>query len=162
MTKLHYEFLATKCAEVPTFLRNMVEFKKITFINSTYRSDAVVNLSTCYSFRKVLQSTSKTQSQILTFAMLRALVYLLIEAVAATCFYPNGDANGDTPCYVSKKESNCCGTGYACLSNKVCRLAHEDSTGASMPYSYGRGSCTDRTWTSPSCPLFCLIGSSRR
>lgn len=36
--------------------------QEITFINSTYRADAVVNLSTCYSFRKVLQSTSKTQS----------------------------------------------------------------------------------------------------
>lgn len=95
--------------------------------------------------------------------MLQVLVYLIIEAVAATCFYPNHDvANNDMPCDSSKTDSNCCGPGYACLSNKVCRQAHQDSSGAFMPYTYGRGSCTDRTWTSSSCPQFCIIGSSRR
>lgn len=50
----------------------------------------------------------------LAFAMFRVL--FLIEAVAAaTCFYPNGDANSDTPCSISNEDSNCCGPGYACL-----------------------------------------------
>ncbi|KAL3413139.1 hypothetical protein V8F44DRAFT_662560 [Aspergillus fumigatus] len=41
----------------------------------------------------------------------------------------------------STKHATCCGQGYACLSNLICTATE---------------SCTDHTWRSSACPLFCI------
>lgn len=89
--------------------------------------------------------------------------FFLSTFVTAICYYPDQSMTfQDVPCSDEGEHSNCCGPGYACLSNKVCRQSHEDADGAPLPFTYGRGSCTDRTWRSSACPSFCLIGQSRK
>lgn len=84
-----------------------------------------------------------------------------VDFVAAICYYPDRSLSPqDVPCSDSEGESNCCGPGYACLSNKVCRQAHRDDNGNIIKYTYGRGSCTDRNWRSSACPSFCILGLS--
>ena len=83
---------------------------------------------------------------------------LYADAVRSNCYYPDKSlASTDTPCS-SDTNSTCCGKGYACLSNKLCMAtgaeSYEDDNSL-----YVRGSCTDKSWTSVNCPLFC-IGSS--
>lgn len=80
----------------------------------------------------------------------------------AICYYPNQKIADDVPCSDSGEHISCCGKGYACLSNKVCRMSHQDANGAPLPYTYGRGSCTDQDWRSQACPNFCLNGKSRK
>lgn len=80
------------------------------------------------------------------------LLYLFLEA-NATCYNPHGDIIlGDTACH-SDGYSPCCGQGYACLSNGICKTTKytviDDSN------TYGRGSCTDPTFKDAGCPLFC-------
>ncbi|KAF2260475.1 hypothetical protein CC78DRAFT_536359 [Lojkania enalia] len=75
-----------------------------------------------------------------------------------TCYFPDLEAKiptGDVPC-VSEGESFCCGQGFACLSNKLCKFtafAGEQKPGQPI---YGRGSCTDSSWNSPDCPNYCI------
>jgi hypothetical protein len=67
------------------------------------------------------------------------------------CYYPELEATGDHPCDPDAEESVCCGTGGGsmCLTNKACvRPGHD----------MARGSCTDKTWGSEACPLFCTSG----
>ncbi|KAK4187738.1 hypothetical protein QBC35DRAFT_463588 [Podospora australis] len=69
------------------------------------------------------------------------------------CYYPNGQmAPRDFPCDPDVEDSPCCDGrfGSACLSNKLCL----------GPYgTIARGSCTDKTWQSPSCAAFCVGGA---
>lgn len=67
------------------------------------------------------------------------------------CYYPNGLKSGDTPCPQVSSDPHftfCCAHDHTCSSNLLC------ITGLN-PRTYARGSCTDSSWQSPSCPLFC-------
>ena len=64
-----------------------------------------------------------------------------------TCYYPNGDvAKGDFLCSNSSAVSTCCGKEWDCDDNRLCSY---------KGYSLSRGSCTDQSWQSSDCPLFC-------
>ncbi|EGR44730.1 uncharacterized protein TRIREDRAFT_111955 [Trichoderma reesei QM6a] len=85
----------------------------------------------------------------------RPLLALLVTQSSALCFYPDGTpAPGDVPCTDSTANSVCCGTGYACLSNGICQATGDElkKPGAT---EFVRGSCTDKTFRSSSCPSFC-------
>ena len=70
--------------------------------------------------------------------------------VYTSCYFPDGTyVAADRPCIDNGTQGGfCCGPGYTCLSDKVC---YQASTSR-----YARGSCTDETFRSPSCPQFCL------
>ena len=110
----------------------------------------------------LFQMSSYSPMHILSTLILSSLFYFCIDFVAAICYYPDRSIAHDVPCSDSEDESNCCGPGYACLSNKVCRQAHQDSDGKVLKYTYGRGSCTDIEWRSSACPSICILGSSRK
>lgn len=81
------------------------------------------------------------------------LVLLAASRIAlAQCYYPNGDlAVPDSPCDSDADVSSCCGgSGTECMSNRLC----QDPNGRVI-----RGSCTDKTWTSPECGRYCLGAS---
>lgn len=76
------------------------------------------------------------------------------------CYFPDGTIpRQDTPCQ-SEGESTCCGAGYACLSNNLCKLTEHVPNPASDQSEWVRGSCTDRSWKSPNCPNFCVTPSN--
>ncbi|KAK4197162.1 hypothetical protein QBC40DRAFT_107950 [Triangularia verruculosa] len=77
----------------------------------------------------------------------------LVQASLAVkkCYYPDGrEATSDSPCGPDTEDSMCCFKGsphgLACLANKMC----ESPDGKII-----RGSCTDRTWSSPACANVC-------
>ena len=73
------------------------------------------------------------------------------------CYFPAGDVGtGDYPCYPSRDVSFCCGPGYACLANQVCMRTDAAPDKQNSGLNFVRGSCTDQTFTSASCPQFCL------
>ena len=85
------------------------------------------------------------------------LILLLIWEVASStiCYYPDGTvASNDQPCLPNAEESFCCGATAVCASTKVCLEGPNSPINVYSPYS--RGSCTDKTWTSPECPSFCM------
>ena len=59
------------------------------------------------------------------------------------CYYDNGQTSHDLPCDPSANVSACCGQNWLCSTNFYC----------SMPYGNAPGSCTDKTWHDPACPL---------
>ncbi|KAF7556427.1 hypothetical protein G7Z17_g1409 [Cylindrodendrum hubeiense] len=86
-------------------------------------------------------------------------VQFLSAGVTAACYYPNGDsASNDTACNPDDTYSPCCGDGYACLSDGVCQ-ATGDEAQSDDATEYVRGSCTDESWESDSCPQFCLTNN---
>lgn len=61
------------------------------------------------------------------------------------------------PCNPSAPASVCCGKGWTCLSSGVCEF-NQDSNNPRISNAIGelwRGSCTDNSWDSIHCPLFC-------
>ncbi|KAL2153526.1 hypothetical protein VTH82DRAFT_4681 [Thermothelomyces myriococcoides] len=81
----------------------------------------------------------------------------LLQGARAACYYPNGDlAPNDSPCQDDSTHATCCEKGYACLSNGICKATGEELQKPGVMTEYVRGSCTDRTWRSSSCPLFCI------
>lgn len=88
------------------------------------------------------------------FAISFSLHHRLFVA-GAKCVFPDGTPSGDIPCGTTG-DATCCADGYACLSNNMCMLT-EHAPGRSDPNlpQYARGSCTDSTWRSKSCPQFC-------
>ncbi|AEO66599.1 uncharacterized protein THITE_118802 [Thermothielavioides terrestris NRRL 8126] len=90
-------------------------------------------------------------------ASVLARLSLLLLAVDLTaglnrCYYPNtNEATGDFPCDPDAAVSMCCGEGSMCLSNKSCKGPKQNMI---------RGSCTDQTWESLDCPLYCYLGES--
>ncbi|KAF7121625.1 hypothetical protein CNMCM5793_009096 [Aspergillus hiratsukae] len=77
----------------------------------------------------------------LNITLLLAILWLLFpDPSLSACYYP---------------DATCCGQGYACLSNSLCMATGDEikKTGATL---YVRGSCTDPTWRSSACPLFCI------
>ncbi|KAK8129417.1 hypothetical protein PG999_001797 [Apiospora kogelbergensis] len=88
-----------------------------------------------------------------------AVLSLLFSHASSICYYPDGSVSAqDTPCDDASAEATCCGQGYACLSNHICKATGDEiqRPGASL---YVRGSCTDKLWRSSSCPNFCVDGA---
>jgi hypothetical protein len=89
-----------------------------------------------------------------------AIVYLLLFLIrpwkifgAQTCYFPDADiAVNDTPC-TSNNVSICCQTNATCLENGLCFDPFGSAVGG-----YIRGSCTDKSWQSVSCPQYCTYG----
>ncbi|KYK60386.1 hypothetical protein DCS_01523 [Drechmeria coniospora] len=89
---------------------------------------------------------------------MRTLLALLGLALSAhsICYYPNGAVSRqDTPCRNDLDQSACCGQGFACLSNGMCKTTGREQD-TPPDTNYLRGSCTDRSWRSGNCPSFCL------
>lgn len=89
-------------------------------------------------------------------------VCLLVAGVESACYYPNGNLVSDTPCNRGSGNSTCCPPGYACLSNGLCGITEFISNIDKFDRSaawYIRGTCTDKTWTDPACPRFCITAS---
>src|SRR5690348_15730855 len=84
------------------------------------------------------------------------LIFTAFRSATAICYYPDGSvAPQDTACQDNDEESTCCGQGYACLSNNIC-MSTGDETQKAGATTFVRGSCTDKTWRSNNCPLFCI------
>lgn len=62
------------------------------------------------------------------------------------CYNPSGVAFPDFPCDPGANVSACCGGRYICTTNFYCETA-------STPGVKFVGSCTDKTWQNPACPL---------
>ncbi|KAI1174455.1 hypothetical protein F4777DRAFT_385349 [Nemania sp. FL0916] len=80
------------------------------------------------------------------------VLYFRSAVGSSACYYPDGSvASHDVPCNTNDEFSTCCGPSInpagACLANNLCRDAD---------LKLIRGSCTDQSWESPSCPLYCL------
>ena len=87
---------------------------------------------------------------------IRLLFALLVLAISAICYYPDGStAPEDPPCALDRQDVFCCGPGYVCLSNRLCMSIPSTKDPGSSD-TYVRGSCTDQKWNSPNCPLFGL------
>lgn len=85
------------------------------------------------------------------------LVLSLFSArTLATCYFPNGDiALNDAPCRTVAGHSTCCGVGYACMQSGICEISND--TPSQLGFSgFVRASCTDQSWNSPACPMFCI------
>ena len=88
------------------------------------------------------------------------LSFLLFPSIVTSCYFPDGSTTQDTPCNPTSANSTCCGPGYACLSNHLCSVtSHVPSSITQLSPYYVRASCTDPTWTSAECPLFCTNAS---
>ncbi|KAF7187270.1 hypothetical protein HII31_11358 [Pseudocercospora fuligena] len=69
------------------------------------------------------------------------------------CYYPDGTLSmTDSPCNSTAEFSACCRSSAYCLSNGLCL-----DNGI-----LNRESCTDKSWTSNSCPQYCKSGDSNR
>lgn len=80
------------------------------------------------------------------FSALVLLVARLSYAASTTCYAPGGGvSDGDIPCNSSAAVSSCCGVNDLCINNGLCFQGG----------NVARGSCTDQTWMSSDCPLFC-------
>jgi hypothetical protein len=84
--------------------------------------------------------------------LVSVVTFLLIAHLGESgniCYYPNGDTMGtDVPHDPDAPVTQCCGSRSVCLTNGLCALEAADDTGI----SYARGTCTDRSWSSPLCP----------
>ena len=60
------------------------------------------------------------------------------------CYWTNGELNRDLPCDPNANVSACCGLDWTCSTNLYCSYS-DGSTRV--------GSCTDKSWRDPACPL---------
>ena len=95
------------------------------------------------------------------FALAAAVYFLVGSAYSQTsetqsCYYPDGTPDNTlTPCKTAQSVSACCGTDAVCLTNGLClRVAPP------MANRISRAGCTDETWKSNACPLYCTDGES--
>lgn len=90
--------------------------------------------------------------------MIAALPGSRSKTAQTKCYRPNGSINPrDRPCNPNSNPSFCCGPGYACLDNHLCKSTNF----ADQPdLGFIRGTCTDSTWTSDACPKFCIAATS--
>lgn len=101
----------------------------------------------------------RLQSQ--NLCLLLTLTILIPLGSSASCYYPSRNlASGDSVCQPKADVSACCGPGYACLGNLLCRKTKESSGDSLAIGAVVRGSCTDQTFSSPSCPQFCRSAGS--
>jgi hypothetical protein len=83
-----------------------------------------------------------------------ALSQVNVASAFAQCYYPDGSIPTDydwQPC-TGAQYSSCCipSEGDICQENGLCYFPDEG-----LDY---RGTCTDITWTDPSCPQICVNG----
>ena len=85
-------------------------------------------------------------------AMIRILLFFLLSAQRSfcqlkQCWNQNGGLRPDLPCDPSANVSACCGPGFICSTSFYCTCTdkHKDSDVL--------GTCTDKTWSDPACPL---------
>lgn len=116
-------------------------------------------IPTCYSRILILRAVGLGPGYyramfsllIIYFSLLTGCQLATAVSSKATCFSINGQPNTDFPCFLGQSVSACCGTDSICLDNGLCKPV--DSVGVSELI---RGSCTDETWLSPSCPNYCV------
>jgi len=71
------------------------------------------------------------------------------------CYLPNGDTQPhDVPCDPNAEVTGCCWSRAACLTNGLCIMGGAESDSGQ---EYARGTCTDRSWSSPLCPQNCQL-----
>ena len=71
------------------------------------------------------------------------------------CYFPNGDTQPhDVPCDPDADVTGCCWSRAACLTNGLCIMGGAESDSGQ---EYARGTCTDRSWSSPLCPQNCQL-----
>lgn len=90
----------------------------------------------------------------LSHCHLLLVVAALAVQVSSSCYYPDGTyIAADRPCITNGTQGSfCCGQeGVTCLSDKVCYNSNTTSGN-----EYVRGSCTDQSFRSSTCPSFCL------
>ena len=93
----------------------------------------------------------------LTFSSLTLLLlFVLCRQLWALCYFPDGTIATDLQCDPNALVSACCERNSVCLSNGVCA----ETRNSSGVVNYVRGSCTDKSWGSLSCPLFCRQGTT--
>ncbi|KAM0803628.1 hypothetical protein BDR22DRAFT_42108 [Usnea florida] len=89
---------------------------------------------------------------------MHSFAIVLWTALIPTCFSQlkacyqatDGELAGDFPCNPDANVSSCCASGNVCSTNLYC-------IAASNQQKYV-GTCTDKTWTSPACPLNLTTG----
>ncbi|KAF2665709.1 hypothetical protein BT63DRAFT_459286 [Microthyrium microscopicum] len=69
------------------------------------------------------------------------------------CFFPSGVVSFGAPCYDDHETSRCCGFGWSCMSNGLCKTG--PSNEKNFKSQFFRGSCTDQTWGNPACNDIC-------
>lgn len=94
-----------------------------------------------------------------TAMLVRTFLFLSIPSVlqlasAQTCYFPDGTVSADVPCGSGSGPTHCCDSGSVCLDNGLCMSTEY------QPFTLSRASCTDRTWTSSKCPIYCLQGET--
>lgn len=80
---------------------------------------------------------------------LLALLTPLCFGQLKSCYYDVGSPANDFPCDPAANVSICCGGSYYCAEDFYCII---------RVGSWGVGSCTDKRWQDPACPL--PLGSS--
>ena len=102
-----------------------------------------------------LDLTSSQMANTGRFYRIILFIALYMSLATALCYFPDGTiVERDTPCG-STGNSTCCGQGFACLSNNFCAVTEYVNAGPEQS-TYVRGSCTDESWSSDSCPSYCL------
>ena len=85
--------------------------------------------------------------------MICFLLFLLLSAQRCfcqlkQCWNDKGELTSDLPCDPSANTSACCGQGWTCSTSFYCTVKVESGRDWD-----GLGSCTDKTWSDPACPL---------
>ena len=65
------------------------------------------------------------------------------------CYYLDGSLGIDLPCDPSANVSACCGQDWTCSTNIYCGHSY----GGKDDGIKNVGSCTDKSWRDPACPL---------
>ncbi|KAI1341765.1 hypothetical protein F5Y15DRAFT_375208 [Xylariaceae sp. FL0016] len=109
-----------------------------------------------HPFSKKKKKTRLNQASITpnTMTVLRLVLPTLFSSffwrvtLAQPCYFPNGNlANQHISCQ-DGGASACCDPQSVCLTNGFCMSFHQ-------PYVLSRGSCTDQSWQSSTCPNQC-------
>ncbi|KAE8381874.1 hypothetical protein BDV26DRAFT_254789 [Aspergillus bertholletiae] len=95
--------------------------------------------------------------------LLQISAFLILQAVKLTsatlCYTPDGTISNDVPCNTTASVSVCCQEGFICTSNLLCQpQGWWDGTDGN-PLQFIRGTCTDKSWSSPLCPGRCVAES---
>jgi hypothetical protein len=144
-TYYHYSHLTHFCAAGPSL--NQIHHH--TLRRTEVYHSSVDCIQSVFAMMVTCQSSSYS-------LLLVAFLISLPRGLCASCFFPDGTpALIDIPCNTSARVSVCCGVGYACLDNNLCALTDDTRDPNNGEFDYIRGSCTDATWSSGSCPIFC-------
>lgn len=75
----------------------------------------------------------------------------------APCYNDDGKIiKGDVACNPDAEQSFCCGEYWTCLDSGVCSDQNTTQFIGSAETLLARATCTDRTYSSSTCPQFCL------